>query len=446
MNQNSENDVRKNGAGDQRSAEPSPFGPLIEPSKQNGQQPYVPKAEKQELAIKKNPGVLLTGAAIIVVAILFVLAKIPHPAVPAKTTMLPNGNHDAEPSASPKSVGTNNSLPLSDSEVRHQEQPDEKEPVDPNDISRTAQPRPQEQSLPASVGGVTPFNKQDHWKAPDFPGNGQATDSELSLVSVDARAEHDALDKPSLVFVKNAQTVSAGTKTELRGVPIDLGIGLPPGTRLRARLESAVNTAVRTPVVAVVEYNYESRGEIVVPAGTEVFGHLDVADSSGFVGVRFDSMALPDGSSVDLEGAATDLQFRPLRGKVEGRHRGKNILVRSVSGVGQIAATLAGRGSLNQPLSEGDLLRERVSDNIAQASDQEVNKLAVAEHLVVTIPADTEIYVVLQRPAKAELQLKSGATAVSGSSATRQNMDQLRQLLQLQKELNQETTAAASDQ
>lgn len=73
---------------------------------------------------------------------------------------------------------------------------------------------------------------------------------------------------------------------------------------------------------------------------------------------------------MDLEAAATDLQFRPLRGKVDGWHRGKNILVRSVSGVGQIAATLAGRGGLNQPLSEVDLLRERVGDNIAQASDQ----------------------------------------------------------------------------
>jgi hypothetical protein len=53
---------------------------------------------------------------------------------------------------------------------------------------------------------------------------------------------------------------------------------------------------------------------------------------------------------------------------------------------------------------------------------------------------------VLQKPAKAESQLKPEATALSGPSATRQNMDQMRQLLQLQKELNQETTAAPSDQ
>ena len=219
-----------------------------------------------------------------------------------------------------------------------------------------------------------------------------------------------------------------------------------PRGRQASDIRPTMNTAVRTPVVAVVEYNYESHGEIAVPAGTKVFGHLEAADSSGFIGVRFDSMALPDGSSIDLEAVATDLQFRPLRGKVEGRHRGKNILVRSFSGVGQIAATLASRGSLNQPLSESDLLRERVSDNLAQASDQEANKLAVTEHLVVTVPADTEIYVVLQKRARTESQLKPGATTLSGPSTMRQNLDQLRQLLQLQKELNQETTAAASDQ
>jgi hypothetical protein len=38
-------------------------------------------------------------------------------------------------------------------------------------------------------------------------------------------------------------------------------------TRLRAHLTSAVNTAVKTPVIAVVEYNYEQDGSILIPAG-----------------------------------------------------------------------------------------------------------------------------------------------------------------------------------
>ncbi|HEY1936416.1 MAG TPA: TrbI/VirB10 family protein [Candidatus Angelobacter sp.] len=252
------------------------------------------------------------------------------------------------------------------------------------------------------------------------------------------------MERPSLVFVKSAQASSA--RAQESAAALDLGIGLPSGTRLRARLESAVNTAVQTPVVAVVEYNYERNGEIIVPAGAKVFGHLEAADRTGYIGVRFDSMTMTDGASLSMEGEATDLQLRPLRGRVEGKHAGKNILVRSAAGVGEIVGTLAGRGSLNQPLSEGDLLRERVSNNIAQASDEEVNKLAVTERLVVSVPADTEIYVVLQKMAKLSPVSTSNGSLSSVQGGSRQSAEQLRQLLQLQRELNQDANTVSSNQ
>src|SRR5260370_18737177 len=148
---------------------------------------------------------------------------------------------------------------------------------------------------------------------------------------------------------------------------------------------------------------------------------------------------MPDGSSVSLEAAATDLQLRPLRGIVEGKHTGKNILVRSFAGVGEIAATLVGRGSLNQPLSESDLLRERVSNNIGQASDQTVSNLAITEHIVVSVPANTEIYVILQKPAKESTQ--SPRVQLPSQAASQPSIEELRQLMQLQRELNQ--TAAS---
>ena len=206
------------------------------------------------------------------------------------------------------------------------------------------------------------------------------------------------------MFVRNNTASAAAPRPQENSHPIELGIGLAPGTRLRARLESTASTAVQTPVVAVIEYNYEHNGEIVVPAGAKAFGRLEAADRSGYIAVRFDSLMLPDGSSISMEAAATDLELRPLKGKVEGKHTGKNILVRSLAGVGEIAATLAGRGSLNQSLSEGDLLREKVSNNIGQSSDQEVARLAITEHLVVSVPADTEIYVVLEKATKQNIQ------------------------------------------
>src|ERR1043166_8900630 len=144
---------------------------------------------------------------------------------------------------------------------------------------------------------------------------------------------------------------------------------------------------------------------------------------------------MPDGSSVGVEAAATDLQFRPLRGKVEGKHTGKNILVRSFAGVGEIAATLVGRGNLNQPLSEGDLLRERVSNNIGQASDQTVANLATTQRIVVSVPAGTELYVVLQKAAKERVATADDkAQEKPGIGST--SLQELRQLLHLQREIN----------
>lgn len=445
MNRNSELDVRKNGVSKEQAPVQSAVVPSIEPAEPNGQ-PFVPRDAKAELSLKGNLGVLLGGAAFLLVAVLFVVSKIPHAATAHKTPeLLANADHRAETPPLPTSPGTNNGLPINDSEVGHPhvQTEDRTEGVGPDDVNRTAQPRSQPQSLPANLGGISPMNTQGPWEAPDYQGKGQPTDPEAHPGLAETRSEHDALDKPSLVFV---ETPTAGAKTTSMIEHVDISVGLPPGTRLRARLEAAANTAVATPVIAVVEYNYERHGEIVVPAGAKVFGHLEAADASGFVGVRFDSMILPDGSPMDVDAAATDLQLRPLRGKVEGRHRGKNILVRSVSGVGQIAATLAGRGSLNQPLSETDLLRERVSDNIAQASDQEVNRLAVTERLVVSVAANTEIYVVLRKPAKTEATGKSDQPAIRGQSTSRQSAEQLRQLLQLQRELNQEVNTTSSNQ
>jgi hypothetical protein len=71
---------------------------------------------------------------------------------------------------------------------------------------------------------------------------------------------------------------------------------------------------------------------------------------------------MPEGATVPIQTVAIDLEMRPLKGKVEGKNTGKNVLVRSLTGIGEIGATLAGRGNLNQPLSESYLLRERVGN------------------------------------------------------------------------------------
>jgi type IV secretory pathway VirB10-like protein len=190
--------------------------------------------------------------------------------------------------------------------------------------------------------------------------------------------------------------------------------------------------------MAVIEHNYERNGEIVVPAGTRVIGHMQDADRSGYVRIEFDSMMMPDGTAVPIQAVATDLEMRPLKGKVEGKNTGKNVLVRSMSGVGQVGAMLVGRGNLNQPLSESDLIRERVGSNIGEAGDEQISSMAVTQHIVVTLPANIPIYVVLEKT------LKPAASSSSLCSARADNpgsVEELRQLLQLQRELNQPRAA-----
>ena len=122
----------------------------------------------------------------------------------------------------------------------------------------------------------------------------------------------------------------------------EIGLGLSPGTRFRARLESAASTALRASVLAVVEFTYERDGQIVVPAGAKAVGQIQEADRSGYVRVQFESLMMPDGATVPIQADATDLDMRLLKGKVEGKNTGKNVLLRSLSGIGQAGPLLLG--------------------------------------------------------------------------------------------------------
>jgi Bacterial conjugation TrbI-like protein len=413
------------------------------PPSTNGNTPFVPQKDKPKSILKENGRLLFIGSGIVLVLLLLAFNGISRHSIPAqKSAAAAKQQQSARPD---NSVAVSSVTPILDAGRSPSPEPDGSL-VNPEQIGRTAikQPKP---SPAATLGDVKPFDGSQWQPAPYQPGTQPAATSSESSPATDAsqiRTEHDALEKPSLVFVRNNNTSSGSNQRPQDVTPtIDWGIGLPPGTRLRARLESTVNTAVRTPVVAVVEYNYEQNGEIVIPAGAKAFGHLESADHSGYIGIRFESLLMPDGTSVALEAAATDLQLRPLRGKVEGKHRGKNVLVRSFAGVGEVAATLVGRGSLNQPLNEGDLLRERVANNIGQAGDQTVANLALTERIVVSVPADTEIYVILQKTAKESGQ--SSRLTVPSQSVNQSNIDELRQLMQLQRELNRGITKPAPE-
>ena len=120
------------------------------------------------------------------------------------------------------------------------------------------------------------------------------------VASSSAHSASDDLRKPSLVFVRSVQSNGTSSSTRPASAAVEqspITLNLPAGTRLVARLQSVVNSAIKTPVVAAIEYNYERDGEIVMPAGALVLGSLQQADRSGYVAIRFDTIQMPDGST-----------------------------------------------------------------------------------------------------------------------------------------------------
>jgi hypothetical protein len=171
---------------------------------------------------------------------------------------------------------------------------------------------------------------------------------------------------------------------------------MTPGTRIQAKLETQISSAVSAPVVAVVEYTYAIGDRVVIPAGARVYGQLQQADRSGYVGVKFDELELLDGAREKIDAIGTGLDLGPIRGNVFGKNTGKNFLVRAASGVGSVLAEIAGNNS-SAAFSEDDMLRERLAENIGTAGDSEVMSLNANSRVVVSVPADTKIYIVFTK-------------------------------------------------
>src|SRR5439155_10546699 len=205
-----------------------------------------------------------------------------------------------------------------------------------------------------------------------------------------------------------------------------------------------------TPVVASIEYNYERDRIIVVPAGTKAIGEIQQASSEGFLSVRFHTLELPNGGEEKIEGTAVALDHKPLKGEVSGKNTGKKFLSRTLSGAGTIAAYVVGAGGagLTRPITGETLLRDRVASNVALAGEQEMMNAAYSQNISVTVPANTRLYVVLQKPA---MNTSVPPPARNVEAAPRgieiPTAQELRELMDLRREINrmyQESNGAAA--
>lgn len=388
---------------------------------------------------QQNRFVIIGAGALVIALLIFVATSIPHKNSVQKTKLGAAGVKE-EPTQVANAGADRSLFPITDS-GRPLAKEGHEGFLNEKDLERSVTHRPHTASVqaglsnaPGSLGSIPPFGPdQPGWQAPPYQGAAPPGVDGMDL----GKAEREAMEKPSLIYVRNVSVtrVNPQTRDRMSAATPEIGLGLSVGTRLRARLESAASTAVRAPVLAVVEYTYERDGQIVVPAGAKAVGRIQEADRSGYVRIQFESLMMPDGATVPIQAVATDLDMRPLKGKVEGKNTGKRVLVRSLSGIGQVGALLLGQGSLNQPLSESDLMRERLSNNIGEASDEEISRMAITSRVGVTVSADTPIYVVLEQAPKADAT--SGQSSARSSQPLTTNAEELRQLLQLNRELNQ---------
>jgi len=358
--------------------------------------------------IEKSKLILL-GGGLLVAVLFFAMTSLFNHSSATKKTAEKQPNHPAQQQATNQTKGS--VTPLMET-VRTDVQENTGGQVHPGDIKRTSTPatgtgesagtamnvKPHagsaansNKSSANSLGAIPSFSEtQQKWDEPQPYGEAN------HAPSVQTQQEQNALKETSLVFVRAAaqtQPSNAGTHATVEAAPV---LEMTPGARIEAKLETQISSAVQAPVVAVVEYTYAIGDRIVVPAGARVYGQLQQADRSGFVGVKFDEIELLDGQREKIEAIGAGLDLGPIKGTVYGTNTGKNFLIRAASGVGSLAAMLVGNNN-SAAFSESDLLRERVAENVGNAGDSELMSLSVTSRVVVSVPADTKIYIVFTR-------------------------------------------------
>ena len=356
--------------------------------------------------IGKNKLILL-GGGLAVAVLFFVFTAIVGKSPKKQTTAKPNGTQ-ASLSGSQQPKGSVTPV----METVHTPAPDNSSgQLGPGDIRRTrssdgkvataaSSQLSQKQTAEkppaaASLGGVPSFaDTQQRWEEPQPYG-------EPALTPAVQTQQQNSLKEPSLIFVRSQVQSQSSTTPKLNSDDDDAPVlEMTPGMRIQAKLETQISSAVQEPVVAVVEYTYAIGDRVVVPAGARIYGKLVQADRSGLVNVQFEEIRLLDGNrdekreKIDAIGLGLDLG--PIKGSVSGKNTGKNFLVRAASGMGSVLAEIAGNNS-SAAFSEDDMLRERLAENIGTAGDSEVMNLNANSRIVVTIPADTKIYVVFTK-------------------------------------------------
>ncbi len=270
-------------------------------------------------------------------------------------------------------------------------------------VANSNQPMPTKGAPVKALGQINQFQQPDtdpqhlrNWGPEPYQGSDHGQTGSTSQSTQEAKQEQDEYGKASMVFVAHQSSTSDKTSSLLR--PSVDNFGLASGYHVGARLESMASTALNAPVTAVVEYNYQRDGKVLIPAGARAVGKISQADASGIMNITFTALEMPTGENVPISAIGATTSLQAIKGQVTGKNVGRSLAIRSLAGLGEAGAMLVGQNGVNGAVSESDLIRQRAAENIGNGADQQVTSLMTTQHIVVSVPAGTEIYLIFTKP------------------------------------------------
>lgn len=392
--------------------------PPAPPEPENAEQQTEHKERSMEIASAEKPAfdrkkLLLLGGGLLTAVLFFALTAIfgkPH----AKQTGASQMSHKADQTQRSQGSVT----PLMDP-VHKSDQNGNTGQLSANDIKRMraqgSQNAPPASSASQKQVSTTPkgneslaavpsfADTQQKWEEPRPYGGSSEPNSQQN------QQQQTALRETSIVFVRS-QTQPIAPPRESSDGDDEPVLDMAPGSRILAKLEAEISSSDPSTVVAEVEYTYAIGDQIVVPSGARVFGQITNADSAGNVGVKFTEIDLLDGRKEKIDAIGKALDMGPIKGKVSGKNAGKNLLVRSVSGIGSTLAMVLGTNT-SSAFSEDDLIRQRLAENIGTAGDNAIMNISLNSHQVVSVPVDRKIYIVFTKHSQAPSTLHKVSTS-----------------------------------
>lgn len=208
------------------------------------------------------------------------------------------------------------------------------------------------------------------------------------------------LDTPATVFVDDP-AANSGLRSDLSASASPRpGRQLPVGTQIVAHTTNAISSGLESPVIAVVDRTIQLGDTVVIPEGARVIGQTAGA-AKDRVNVRFTSVVLPNESEMPISGLALMKDGSAgLVGKIKGkRNPVLSGAARIGTGAAVVATEFAGQGSLDQPFSQGDYLRNQMAAEVASQGTQLSNRWQQPmSTTIVAVDANQPITIFLLEP------------------------------------------------